>query len=94
MTILFLLEAAAVLSAFVHPNRIVIYAHGDSLTCRLPATPSSLSMTIPFLLSVAMLGLNSALYCLWGIASHSLVAFATAGYLDIVVIIWIFISKN
>ncbi|PNI05956.1 hypothetical protein C1N32_02885 [Vibrio diazotrophicus] len=40
----FLLEAAAVLTTFVHPNCIVIYAHGDSLTCRLPATPSRLGI--------------------------------------------------
>ncbi|PNH87153.1 hypothetical protein C1M56_14740 [Vibrio diazotrophicus] len=40
----FLLEAAAVLATFVHPNHIVIYAHGDSLACRLPATPSSLGI--------------------------------------------------
>ncbi|CSD36603.1 Uncharacterised protein [Vibrio cholerae] len=43
MAITFLLEAAAVLATFVHPNHIVsAYAHEDSLTCRLPATPSSL----------------------------------------------------
>ncbi|PNI00547.1 hypothetical protein C1O25_11400 [Vibrio diazotrophicus] len=40
----FLLEAAAVLATFVRPNHIVIYAHGGSLTCRLPATPSSLGI--------------------------------------------------
>jgi hypothetical protein len=41
--LLFLLEAAVVLAAFVRPTHIVIYAHGDSLICRLPAVPSSLS---------------------------------------------------
>ncbi|EGR1701618.1 hypothetical protein FLM11_12295 [Vibrio cholerae] len=42
----FLLEAAAVLATFVHPNHIVYLAHGDSLTCRLPATPSCLGIKL------------------------------------------------
>ncbi len=41
-----LLEAAAVLATFVHPNHIVIYAHGASLTYRLPATPSTLGIVL------------------------------------------------
>ncbi|PNH79928.1 hypothetical protein C1N27_12205 [Vibrio diazotrophicus] len=40
----FLLEGAAVLATFVLPNYIVIYAHGDSLTYRLAATPTSLGI--------------------------------------------------
>jgi hypothetical protein len=42
----FLLEAAVVLAAFDYPNHIVIYAHGDSLTCRLPAAPSCLGLCV------------------------------------------------
>ncbi|PNH99545.1 hypothetical protein C1O25_16600 [Vibrio diazotrophicus] len=41
--LLFLFEAAVALAEFVRPNHIVIYAYGDSLICRLPAVPSSLS---------------------------------------------------
>ncbi|TQO68180.1 hypothetical protein FLM05_01345 [Vibrio cholerae] len=44
MPIPFLLEAAAVLATFVHPNHIV-YLCSWGLTCRLPATPSSLGIT-------------------------------------------------
>ncbi|TXY05361.1 hypothetical protein FXF05_05445 [Vibrio mimicus] len=42
MAITFLLEAAAVLATFAHPNHIVCLCSWDELTCRLPATPSSL----------------------------------------------------
>ncbi|WP_235868250.1 hypothetical protein [Vibrio paracholerae] len=47
----FLVEAAAVLATFVHPNHVFIYAYGDELTLqwyskfgRLPATPSCLGI--------------------------------------------------
>ncbi|KEY57140.1 hypothetical protein SRDD_39580 [Serratia sp. DD3] len=36
--ILFILQVAWVLTAFVHPSHIVSYAPGDSLSCRLQAT--------------------------------------------------------
>ncbi|CAH8239422.1 hypothetical protein VAE122_3060163 [Vibrio aestuarianus] len=32
------------LATFTHPNHIVIYANGDELTCRLPATSSCLGI--------------------------------------------------
>lgn len=34
----FILQAADAVTALVHPGHIVIYAPGDSLACRLPAT--------------------------------------------------------
>ncbi|AST67491.1 hypothetical protein BFG07_01585 [Kosakonia cowanii] len=37
-TALFALAAIAALAAFVHPGHIVIYAPGDSLSCRLALT--------------------------------------------------------
>ncbi|RNE65403.1 hypothetical protein EEJ34_06805 [Vibrio cholerae] len=51
MTIPFLLEAAAVLATFVHPNHIVYLCSWDSLTCRLPATPSGLGIRVSTLRS-------------------------------------------
>ncbi|OZP69851.1 hypothetical protein CIG53_00930 [Enterobacter asburiae] len=33
-----ILQVAGVLAALAHPSHIVIYAPGDSLSCRLPAT--------------------------------------------------------
>ncbi|EGR5062393.1 hypothetical protein FLL79_03605 [Vibrio cholerae] len=39
----FLLEVAAVLAMFVHPNHIVCLCSWG-LTCRLPATPSCLGI--------------------------------------------------
>ncbi|ATF47906.1 hypothetical protein CO701_01435 [Citrobacter werkmanii] len=33
-----ILQVACALAMFVHPSHIVIYAPGDSLTCRLHAT--------------------------------------------------------
>ncbi|APR33977.1 hypothetical protein BTW28_13330 [Citrobacter freundii] len=33
-----ILQAACALATFVHPSHIVIYAPGNSLTCRLHAT--------------------------------------------------------
>ncbi|PVZ85049.1 hypothetical protein C9426_21230 [Serratia sp. S1B] len=37
-------EAAGLLTTFVRPSHIVIYAPRDSLTCRLPATSLNLSI--------------------------------------------------
>ncbi|RKS57176.1 hypothetical protein BDD30_3817 [Photorhabdus asymbiotica] len=34
----FILQVAALLAAFTHPSHIVIYAPGDSFTCRRAAT--------------------------------------------------------
>ncbi|RAX02436.1 hypothetical protein CKY04_04500 [Photorhabdus sp. S8-52] len=34
----FIFQAAALLAAFTHPSHIVIYAPGDSFTCRRAAT--------------------------------------------------------
>ncbi|KUO25063.1 hypothetical protein BFX22_04135 [Vibrio cholerae] len=45
INISFLLEVAAVLAAFVHPNHIASLCSWDELTCRLPANPSSLGKT-------------------------------------------------
>ncbi|ORP29962.1 hypothetical protein B7951_16555 [Vibrio cholerae] len=45
INISFLLEVAAVLAAFVHPNHIASLCSWDELTCRLPATPSRLGKT-------------------------------------------------
>ncbi|RBM72270.1 hypothetical protein DLR72_01255 [Vibrio paracholerae] len=39
-----LLESAAVLATLMHPNHKPVYVDGDELTCRLPATPSSLGI--------------------------------------------------
>jgi hypothetical protein len=36
-------EAAALLIALARPNHIVDYVHGDSLPCRLAATPLALA---------------------------------------------------
>ncbi|OZT82424.1 hypothetical protein CIK04_05345 [Vibrio sp. 03_296] len=44
MAISFLLEAAAVLAAFVHTNHIGYLCSWDSLICRLPATSSCLGI--------------------------------------------------
>ncbi|POC04617.1 hypothetical protein CRN39_19055 [Vibrio vulnificus] len=41
MAISFLLEAAAVLAAFVHTNHIGYLCSWDSLICRLPATSTT-----------------------------------------------------
>jgi hypothetical protein len=41
-----LLEVAAVLATFVHPITSFFYAHGDSLTCRLPAPSSCLGILL------------------------------------------------
>ncbi|ABE10455.1 hypothetical protein UTI89_C5052 [Escherichia coli UTI89] len=34
----FILQAASALAALVHPGHVLLYAPGDSLTCRLDAT--------------------------------------------------------
>ncbi|CAQ84387.1 conserved hypothetical protein [Photorhabdus asymbiotica] len=34
----FILQVAALLAAFTHPSHIVIYAPGDTFTCRRAAT--------------------------------------------------------
>ncbi|WP_339374748.1 hypothetical protein [Photorhabdus australis] len=34
----FILQVAALLAAFTYPSHLVIYAPGDSLPCRRPAT--------------------------------------------------------
>ncbi|RKS59392.1 hypothetical protein BDD30_1462 [Photorhabdus asymbiotica] len=49
----FILQVAALLAAFTHPSHRVIYAPGDSFTCRRAATRNLLgiyllSFTIPF----------------------------------------------
>ena len=33
-----ILQAAGALAAFAHPSHVLMYAPGDSLSCRLPAT--------------------------------------------------------
>jgi hypothetical protein len=38
----FVLEVAASLTAFTHPNHIAYLCSGDSLTCRLAAAPITL----------------------------------------------------
>ncbi len=40
----FIFQAAALLAAFTHPSHIVIYAPGDSFTCRLAATRNLLGI--------------------------------------------------
>ncbi|EGQ9436249.1 hypothetical protein FHO46_03230 [Vibrio cholerae] len=39
------LKLQGCLATFVHPNHIVSLCSGDSLTCRLPATPSWLGIS-------------------------------------------------
>jgi hypothetical protein len=39
-----IVQAAALLTALIRPNRIVDYAHGDSFLCRLAATPLVLAL--------------------------------------------------
>ncbi|MGL4352118.1 MAG: hypothetical protein ACRCT2_16475, partial [Plesiomonas shigelloides] len=57
-----LLEAAAVFATFAHFNHLVCtafaYAHGDLLTCHLPAMPSHLGIVRVFSLLI-MQGKNS-----------------------------------
>ncbi|PVZ87314.1 hypothetical protein C9426_12120 [Serratia sp. S1B] len=48
-------EAAGLLTTFVRPSHIVIYAPRDSLTCRLPATSLNLSIYLALLTT----GINS-----------------------------------
>ncbi|TDB45444.1 hypothetical protein C5468_20830 [Photorhabdus luminescens subsp. mexicana] len=40
----FIFQAAALLAAFTHPSHIVIYAPGDSFTCRRAATRNLLGI--------------------------------------------------
>ncbi|RKS54652.1 hypothetical protein [Photorhabdus asymbiotica] len=40
----FILQVAALLAAFTHPSHIVIYAPGDSFTCRRAATRNLLGI--------------------------------------------------
>ncbi|NHB98288.1 hypothetical protein C5470_18750 [Photorhabdus stackebrandtii] len=40
----FIFQVAALLAAFTHPSHIVIYAPGDSFTCRLAATRNLLGI--------------------------------------------------
>ncbi|CAQ82449.1 conserved hypothetical protein [Photorhabdus asymbiotica] len=40
----FILQVAALLAAFTHPSHIVIYAPGDSFTCRCAATRNLLGI--------------------------------------------------
>ncbi|OWO84172.1 hypothetical protein B5C26_03845 [Photorhabdus luminescens] len=42
----FIFQAAALLAAFTHPSHIVIYAPGDSFTCRRAATRNLLSIEV------------------------------------------------
>ncbi|WP_434524596.1 hypothetical protein [Photorhabdus asymbiotica] len=44
MIIPFILQVAALLAAFTHPSHIVIYAPGDSFTCRRAATRNLLGI--------------------------------------------------
>ncbi|RZR40855.1 hypothetical protein D8T59_04250 [Vibrio vulnificus] len=52
MAISFLLEAAAVLAAFVHTNHIGYLCDWDSLICRLPATSSGLGIILYFVAKI------------------------------------------
>ncbi|TDB54097.1 hypothetical protein C5468_06105 [Photorhabdus luminescens subsp. mexicana] len=42
----FIFQAAALLAAFTHPSHIVIYAPGDSFTCRRAATRNLLGIDL------------------------------------------------
>ncbi|TDB53430.1 hypothetical protein C5468_07035 [Photorhabdus luminescens subsp. mexicana] len=42
----FIFQAAALLAAFTHPSHIVIYAPGDSFTCRRAATRNLLDIEV------------------------------------------------
>ncbi|RKS65956.1 hypothetical protein BDD30_0229 [Photorhabdus asymbiotica] len=42
----FIFQVAALLAAFTHPSHIVIYAPGDSFTCRRAATRNLLGIVI------------------------------------------------
>ncbi|TDB52968.1 hypothetical protein C5468_08500 [Photorhabdus luminescens subsp. mexicana] len=42
----FIFQAAALLAAFTHPSHIVIYAPGDSFTCRRAATRNLLGILV------------------------------------------------
>ncbi|OWO80178.1 hypothetical protein B5C26_18675 [Photorhabdus luminescens] len=42
----FIFQAAALLAAFTHPSHIVIYAPGDSFTCRRAATRNLLGINV------------------------------------------------
>ncbi|NHB95483.1 hypothetical protein C5470_03210 [Photorhabdus stackebrandtii] len=48
----FILQVAALLAAFTHPSHIVIYAPGDSFTCRRAATRNLLGICYLSLLTM------------------------------------------
>ncbi|RJT46078.1 hypothetical protein D6C13_05215 [Rahnella woolbedingensis] len=45
----FILWAESALASFVHPSHILIYAPGDSLSCRLDSTAKACGNSLPIL---------------------------------------------
>ncbi|TDB53389.1 hypothetical protein C5468_06775 [Photorhabdus luminescens subsp. mexicana] len=50
----FIFQAAALLAAFTHPSHIVIYAPGDSFTCRRAATRNLLGIYYKFIFCILL----------------------------------------